>query len=143
MGWEPDRPVGNHWEISSVTEMATLGDLPLANQESLRFEGEQELRRSAIVWHWRALGAPGPDHWDTQPGPSSMPGMAKLIQLLMWCMQFLDAKVEPGCVGKLIRLSTGLPGPNFDLGPHFSSLILSLSTFSFSMHFFAFSDTEI
>ena len=66
-----------------VTEMATWGDLPLADQESLRFEGEQELRRSAIVWHWRALGAPGPDHWDTQPGPSSMPGTAKLIQLLM------------------------------------------------------------
>ena len=60
-----------------------------------------------------------------------------------WSMQFLDPEVEPGCVGNLRRLSTGLPGPNFDLGPHFSALILSLSTFSFSMHFFAFSDTEI
>ena len=60
-----------------------------------------------------------------------------------WSMQFLDPEVEPGCIGKLRRLSTGLPGPNFDLGPHFSALILSLSTFSFSMHFFAFSDTEI
>ena len=38
-----------------VTEMANWGDMPLADQESLRFEGEQELRRSAIVWHWRAL----------------------------------------------------------------------------------------
>ena len=56
-----------------------------------------------------------------------------------WSMQFLDPEVEPGCVGKLRRLSRGLSGPNFDLGPHFSALILSLSTFSFSMHFFAFS----
>ena len=63
--------------------MATWGDLPLADQKSLRFEGEQELRRSAIVWHWRALGAPGPENWDTLPGPSSVPGTAKLIQLLM------------------------------------------------------------
>ena len=55
----------------------------------------------------------------------------------------MDPEVEPGCVGKLRRLSRGLSGPNFDLGPHFSALILSLSTFSFSMHFFAFSDTEI
>ena len=60
-----------------------------------------------------------------------------------WCMHFLDPEVEPGCVGKVRRLSTELSGPNFDLGPHFSALILSLSTFSFSMHFFAFSDTEI
>ena len=66
-----------------VTEMATWGDLPLADQESLRFEGEQELRRCAIVWHWRALGAPDPEKWDTQPGPSSVPGTAKTIQLLM------------------------------------------------------------
>ena len=29
------------------------------------------------------------------------------------------------------------------LGPHFSELILSLSSVSFSIHFFAFSDTEI
>ena len=60
-----------------------------------------------------------------------------------WCMHFLDPEVEPGCTGKLRRLSRRLSGPNFDLGPHFSVLILSLSTFSFSMHFFAFSDTEI
>ena len=58
-------------------------------------------------------------------------------------MHFLDPEVEPGCVGKVRRLSTELSGPNFDLGPHFSALILSLSTFSFSMHYFAFSDTEI
>ena len=53
-----------------------------------------------------------------------------------WCMQFSDRPI-----GKLGRLSTELSGP--DLGPHFSPLILSLSTFSFCMHFFAFSDTEI
>ena len=32
-----------------VTEMATWGDVPLADQESLRFEGEQELRRFVLL----------------------------------------------------------------------------------------------
>ena len=54
-----------------VLYLPSAENLPrLAQKDCLSYEGEQQQRRTVIEWKWRSLGCPGPDDWDTLPGPT-------------------------------------------------------------------------
>ena len=71
----------------------------LAQKDCLDFEGEQQQRRTVIEWKWRSLGCPGPDDWDTLPGPSQVRGTVAEIAC---CMGMLDEEsflIGPELIG--------------------------------------------
>lgn len=53
---------------------ANLLPLVAADLDSLEYEREELERRIAIKWRWKALGSPGPEKWDTPPGPKQKRG---------------------------------------------------------------------